>query len=70
MPSPYTSPDGITYESYEAYCNSSDLELYVIMLKLHAGLRAPQNDFERGLLREMKEMEERSEHIDFSEATW
>lgn len=63
----YTDPDGNVYESYEAYCNSPDLDDYTIMLKLHAGSRTPQNDYERALLKEMREIEERGGAIDFSE---
>ena len=66
----YIDPDGNEYESYEAYCNSPDLDTYTVMLKLHAGSRTPQNDFERGLLKEMKEIEERGGMIDFTEGTW
>ena len=65
--SPYTAPDGTVYESYEAYCNSPDLDDYTVMLKLHVGSRTPQNDYERHLLQEMREIEARGEQIDFSE---
>lgn len=67
---PYTDSDGNVYESYEAYCNSPDLDTYTIMLKLHAGSRTPQNDFERGLLKEMQEIESSGGQIDFTEGTW
>ena len=67
---PYTDSDGNVYESYEAYCNSPDLDDYTIMLKLHAGTRTPQNERERILLQEMKEIEARGEMIDFSENIW
>ena len=67
---PYTASDGNVYESYEAYCNSPDLDDYTVMLKLHAGSRTPQNDYERRLLQEMKEIEARGEQIDFSENIW
>ena len=63
----YIAPDGSKYESYEAYCNSPDLDTHTIMLKLHAGTRIPQNQFERNLLEEMKEIERRGGMIDFSE---
>ena len=62
--SPYIDPDGIVYESYEAYCNSPDLDTYTIMLKLHNGVRKPQNDFERSLLAEMREIEASGGQID------
>ena len=67
---PYTDSDGNVYESYEAYCNSPDLDDYTIMLKLHAGSRSPQNDYERRLLAEMKEIERSGGMIDFSENIW
>ena len=66
----YIAPDGNVYESYEAYCNSPDLDLHTIMLKLHNGIRKPQNDFERGLLKEMQEIEARGGMVDFSENIW
>ena len=67
---PYTDSDGNVYESYEAYCNSPDLDDYTIMLKLHAGSRTPQNDYERRLLAEIKEIERSGGLIDFSENIW
>ena len=67
---PYTDSDGNVYESYEAYCNSPDLDDYTIMLKLHAGSRTPQNDYERRLLAEIKEIERNGGLIDFSENIW
>jgi hypothetical protein len=67
---PYTDVDGKVYESYEAYCNSPDLDYYTVMLKLHAGSRIPQNDYERHLLQEMREIEARGEQIDFTENIW
>lgn len=66
----YISPDGDVYESYEAYCNSPDLDTYTIMLKLHNGIRKPQNDFERDLLKEMQEIEASGGQIDFTENIW
>lgn len=66
----YIAPDGNVYESYEAYCNSPDLDFHTIMLKLHNGIRKPQNVFERGLLKEMQEIEARGGTVDFSENIW
>ena len=66
----YLDAEGNVYESYDAYRKSSDLDLYTMMLKLHAGSRTPQNDFERGLLKEMQEIETGGGMIDFSENTW
>ncbi len=67
---PFTDSDGNVYESYEAYCNSPDLDPYTVMLKLHSGSRKPQNDKELKLLEEMKEIERNGGMIDFSEGTW
>ena len=67
---PYISPDGVSYESYEAYCDSPDLDDYTVMLKLHAGLRKPQNDFERALLKEMQDIKASGGEIDFTENIW
>lgn len=67
---PYTDSDGNIYESYEAYCNSPDLDEYTAMLKLHSGARKPQNDHERKLMAEMKEIERNGGVIDFTEGTW
>lgn len=47
-----------------------DLDEFTIMLKLHAGSRIPQNDFERRLLKEMQEIEARGGQIDFTENSW
>ncbi len=47
-----------------------DLDEYTIMLKLHAGSRIPQNDYERRLLKEMQEIEARGKQIDFTENSW
>lgn len=67
---PYTDSDGNVYESYEAYCNSPGLDDYTIMLKLHAGTRKSQNEFEEHLLQEMKDIEASGGLIDFSENIW
>ena len=66
----FTDSDGNVYESYEAYCNSPDLDEHTVMLKLHSGSRKPQNDHERKLLAEMKEIERNGGVIDFTEGTW
>lgn len=64
---PYTDSDGIEYESYEAYCNSLDLDTYTVMLKLYGGQRKPQNASEERMLAEMRQIEESGGMIDFSE---
>ena len=67
---PFTDSDGNIYESYEAYCNSPDLDPYTVMLKLHSGSRKPQNEYERKLLKEMKDIEQRGGMIDFTEGSY
>lgn len=49
----FVTPYGVEYESYEAYCNSPDLDTDIIQMKLRSGERKPQNDFERELLQEI-----------------
>ena len=66
----YTDPDGNVFRSYEEYCNSPDLDTYTIMLKLHNGVRKPQNDWERKLLQGMREDEAKGIKLDFSENIW
>lgn len=66
----YTDSDGNVYESYEEYCNSPELDDYTVMLKLHSGSRKPQNDHERKLLDEMKEIERNGGVIDYTEGCW
>ena len=67
---PFTDSDGNIYDSYEAYCNSPDLDEYTVMLKLHSGSRKPQNDYERKLLDEMREIERNGGVIDFTEGSY
>lgn len=64
---PYTDSDGNVYESYEAYCNSPDLDDYTVMLKLWVGSRSPQNDHERRLLAELEEIRRVGGIPDFTE---
>ena len=52
---PYKSPEGYLYPSYQAYCNDPDLDSDLIQCKLASGMRTPQNEFERELLKEIKE---------------
>lgn len=44
---------GVEYESYEANCNSPDLDTDIIQMKLRSGERKPQNEFEERLLKEI-----------------
>ena len=66
----YIDVDGNAYESQEAFYNSPDLDSYRVMLYLHSGARTPQNDFERSLLKEMRDIEVSGKQVDFSENIW
>ncbi|MBQ5653571.1 MAG: hypothetical protein IIV28_02120 [Alistipes sp.] len=61
----YTSNDGIEYESYEAYCNSMDLDPDIIGVMLATGRRVPQNTNEQQLLQEIKQMKKEGKSIEF-----
>ena len=50
---------GREYESYEAYCNSDNLDSDLIASYLWSGKRKPQNEEEKELLAEMLEIERR-----------
>ena len=65
----YIAPDGSVYDSYDAYCNSPNLDDYTMMLKLWAGSRTPQNDSERRLLAELEEIKQNGGIPDFTEGT-
>lgn len=61
----YTSYDGIEYESYEAYCNSDDLDPDIVGVMLATGRRTPQNDYEEQLLAEIEQMKKEGKGIEF-----
>ena len=61
----YTSNDGIEYESYEAYCNSMDLDPDIIGVMLATGRRTPQNDYEKRLLATIEKMKKEGKGIEF-----
>lgn len=65
----YKDSDG-NYESYDAYCNSLELDDYTVMLKLWSGSRTPQSDYERKLLTQLEEIRLRGGIPDFTEGTW
>lgn len=64
---PYIDADGNVHDSYEAYCNSQDLDTYTVMLKLWSGSRTPQNDAEKRILAELEEIRRRGNTPDFTE---
>lgn len=61
----YIDSDGIEYASYEAYCNSPDLDPDIIGVMLSTGRRQPQNDYEKKLLVQINEMKEQGIGIEF-----
>lgn len=61
----YTDFDGKTYESYDAYCNSKDLDPDKVGVYLQLGKRTPQNDYEKRLLAEIRELEKQGKPIEF-----
>ena len=66
----YIDPDGNVYESYDAYCNSPDLDMYSVMLKLWSGSRTPQSDFEQRLFAQLEEIRRSGGLPDFTENTF
>ena len=61
----YISNDGIEYESYEAYCNSDDLDSDIVGVMLATGRRTPQNNYEKRLLAEIEQMKKEGKGIEF-----
>lgn len=57
--------DGITYNSYEDYCNSKNLDPDIVGVMLATGRRTPQNDYERRLLEEIQEMQRKGIAVEF-----
>ena len=52
----YIDVDGNKYKSYEDYVNSPVLVPEVIYIKLAAGVRTPQNEYEMKLKSQMDEI--------------
>ena len=52
----YKDVFGNTYESYEEYVNSPNLDTDLVYIKLWRGQRTPQNDEERRIKQELDEM--------------
>ncbi len=61
----YRAPDGTFYDSYEDYVNAPDLDLDIIQSKLWRGERKPKNDFERNLLKEIKEAQKKGVYLEY-----
>lgn len=64
----YTDPEGNVHDSYQAYCNSPDLDPDLVVIKLSKGERTPQNDYERKVLAELEEIKRqgKSFEVDFN----
>lgn len=60
----YIDVDGKKYKSYEDYVNSPDLDPEVIYIKLAAGVRTPQNEYEINLKTEMDEIRAKGQIIE------
>ena len=61
----YRAPDGTMYDSYEDYVNAPDLDTDIIQSMLWTGERKPQNDFERSLLRTIKEAQRQGKYLEY-----
>ncbi len=61
----YKDVFGNTYESYEDYVNSPDLDTDLVYIKLWRGERTPQNDEERRIKKELDEMKAKGQTPEF-----
>lgn len=52
----YIDVNGNKYKSYEDYVNSPDLDPEVIYIRLAAGVKTPQNEYEMKLKSQMDEI--------------
>lgn len=52
----YIDAEGRKYKSFEEYVNSPDLDLDLIYAKLWSGERAPQNEREKEIKKELDDM--------------
>lgn len=62
----YIDSNGVEYESYEAYCNSPDLDPDIIYNYLAYGKRTPQNEKERRWQAEGKKLLSEGKQWDIS----
>ena len=60
----YIDDDGIKHDSYQDYCNSDMLDPDIVASYLLSGKRTPQNDYEKRLLEEMKDIQKRGYGIE------
>jgi len=61
----YKDVFGNTYESYEEYVNSPDLDTDLVYIKLWRGERTPQNDEEREAKKILDEMKAKGQTPEF-----
>lgn len=61
----YRDFEGNKYESYEAYCNSLELDYDIIASLLWRGKRTPQNESEERLKEELEQMKREGKYPDF-----
>lgn len=67
----YKSPDtGKVYKDYEEYCNSDELELGIVAIKLMAGERTPQNEREKKILAEIRKLQAEGKIVDIPYGTF
>ena len=59
-----SGPEGEHYDSYKAYCNSPDLDMDLVQVKLWKGERTPQNDLERKLLVEIEQAKKDGKYLE------
>lgn len=62
----YIDDDGREHDSYEDYCNSNMLDPDIVATYLLSGKRKPQNDYEKALLEEMKEIRKQGYGIELN----
>lgn len=60
----FKAPDGTLYNSIEDYYNAPLLDTDLIQCALWRGVRTPQNDFERALLREIEEAKRQGKYLE------
>lgn len=62
----FVDAEGQKYNSYEEYVNSPDLDLDLIYSKLWSGERAPQNEREKEIKKELDEMKSKGKNLEFN----
>lgn len=60
----FKAPDGTLYDSVDDYYNDPLLDSDIIQCALWCGVRTPQNDFERALLKEIEEAKRQGKFLE------